>query len=113
MTNYSIGHQAEQRAALYLQNRGYKIISTNWKTSRCEIDVIAQYQDVVYFVEVKYRKTGNQGSGLDYITTSKLNRMIFAAEVWMQRYQWHGDFRLAAIELAGPQFAVGLFVKDL
>ena len=44
MSNYTIGHLAEKYAAEYLENLGYKIIDTNWKTRYHKIDIIAQHK---------------------------------------------------------------------
>lgn len=70
-TNYAHGHYAERIAADYLVRLNFKIVDTNWKTKWCEIDIIVQKDGVMYFTEVKYRKTTNQGAGLDYITPKK------------------------------------------
>jgi Holliday junction resolvase-like predicted endonuclease len=32
---------------------------------------------------VKYRRNANQGSGLEYVTSKKLEQMRFAAENWV------------------------------
>jgi len=72
MSNHIAGHNAEKRAAVYLQSQGFTIHELNWKTKYCEIDIIAQKDSAMYFVEVKYRRTSNQGYGLDYITQKKL-----------------------------------------
>lgn len=112
-TNYSIGHHAEQVAADYLRGLHYKIIETNWKTRLCEIDIVAQKNGAMYFIEVKYRSTSKQGQGLDYITPSKLKKMQFAAEVWVTQNNWQAEYQLAAIEITGPDYTVSKFVIDM
>lgn len=97
MTNYSTGHDAEKAAADYLQTHGYKILQLNWSTKHCEIDIVAQKSKTVYFVEVKYRKNTDHGSGFDYITSKKLAQMKFAAEMWVAEHGWAGDYQLAAM----------------
>jgi len=52
----------------------------------------------VYFIEVKYRKTDQFGSGLEYITPKKLQQMRFAAEMWLSQNDWGEDAMLAAID---------------
>lgn len=113
MTSYSTGKQAEAAAANYLVQNAYNVIDQNWRTRWCEIDIIATKQSVVYFVEVKYRATSINGSGLDYITRSKLRQMARAAESWILKANWTGDYQLSAIELTGPEFTVQSFLKDL
>ena len=110
MTNYSVGHDAEDVAADYLVNQSYKIIDTNWRTKYCEIDIIAEKDGTIYFTEVKYRKSSVYGSGLDYITPKKLKQMKFAGEMWVSKNNWSGDYQLAAIELTGPAFQITNFL---
>lgn len=106
MTNYAAGHAAEVRAAEYLKSDGFKIRELNWKTRYCEIDIVAEKDKAVYFVEVKYRRTQNQGSGLDYITPKKLNQMRFAAEMWVNSNRWNGEYQLAAVAIDGNEISV-------
>jgi len=90
------GQQAEQLVADYLTQEGFRIIGQNWKTTICEIDIVSQRDDVIYFVEVKYRGSTSQGDGFDYIGRQKIKQMEFAARVWCQANEWAGDYRLVA-----------------
>jgi len=111
MTNYQTGHDAEKVAAQYLENIGYKILELNWKTKYCEIDIVAEKENKVYLVEVKYRKTAEFGSGLEYITPKKLNQMKFAAELWVSQHDWKNDYSLAAIEIDGITEEINLLTE--
>lgn len=108
-----IGRRAEAAAAMYLDMRGYSIIERNFRRPRCEIDIIASKDDVVYLVEVKYRRSDDQGGGLEAITASKLKQMRFASEVWVAETKWSGPIQLAAIELSGPDFTVLGFIDNV
>ena len=101
MSNYQRGHDAEKDAARYLKARDFKIIDLNWKTSSCEIDIVASKKEVIYLIEVKYRKDSRHGFGLDYITKKKLKQMMFAAEMWAQQNDYDGQYQLAAIGIDG------------
>lgn len=113
MTTFDTGRRAEMVAADYLKKQGYAIVAQNWRTRWCEIDVIAQKGKVVYFCEVKYRRTNNQGSGLEYITPKKFQQMQFAAEAWVHLTRWTGEYQLAAVEVSGAQFAVTNFIEGI
>lgn len=102
MTNHATGHQAEKDAAEYLDSQGFKIVELNWKTKYCEIDILAEKDKTVYFVEVKYRAKNTQGGGFDYITPAKLKQMRFSANMWLANNNWQGDCTLAAVA-ASPQ----------
>jgi Holliday junction resolvase-like predicted endonuclease len=110
MSSTSVGREAESKAAGYLKSLGFKIRELNWKTRVCEIDIVAEKDKSIYFVEVKYRRNAAQGIGLDYITDKKLKQMQFAAEMWVQNYGWTGDYQLAAISIDAEQIT---FIDEL
>ncbi len=110
MSNYLVGHSAEVRASQYLKSLGFKVKDLNWKTKYCEIDIIAQKDKAMYFIEVKYRRNNNQGFGLDYVTPKKLSQMRFAAEMWVSNNGWPGEYQLAAIGIDGD---ASTFVDEL
>jgi putative endonuclease len=100
MSNHATGHEAEQRVAKWLKSQEFKVVDINWRTRRCEIDIIASKHKVLYFVEVKSRQSNNWGNGFDYITPQKLAQMHYAAELWLTENQWDDDVRLAAVAVS-------------
>jgi uncharacterized protein (TIGR00252 family) len=110
MSNYQAGHDAETVAADYLQAKGYRVVAQNWRTRWCEIDLVVLKNRVVYFVEVKFRRNGWQGQGLDYVTPKKLQRMRFAAEMWVHAHGWQGEYTLAALGVDGGSIS---FVEQI
>lgn len=51
--NKNLGDAGEQRATDFLIEKGYKIIDRNWRTKDGEIDIIAEKDEIIVFVEVK------------------------------------------------------------
>ena len=97
-----IGDASETAAANELVRQGHKIIERNWKTKYCEIDIISQKNDAVYFTEVKHRKNDKSGDGLAAITPKKLNQMKFAARLYAHNNRLNDtDLRLLAIATTG------------
>ncbi len=111
MQTTTIGNRAEQVAVEYLNRLGHTIINRNWRRRECEIDIVTNLSGAVYFVEVKYRVSDTAGSGMEYITHSKLKRMRYAAERWVAEHDWRGEYMLAAIEVSGEAFEVTDFVE--
>lgn len=107
------GKMAERAGANYLEMRGFKILELNWRRPHCEVDIIAQKGRVIYFVEVKYRKNDNQGTGLEYVTSTKLRRMQRGAESWVGESKYGGRYQLAAIEVTGPSYAIEHFIDNV
>jgi uncharacterized protein (TIGR00252 family) len=96
-----IGDIAEDQACKYLKKNKYKIIDRNWRTRYCEVDIIAEKDRIIYFVEVKYRRNNNQGGGLAAVNLAKQKQMAFAAEIWISNHGHSQDAYLAVISLGG------------
>ena len=105
--NNLAGRKGEDVATHYLETHGHKIIARNWKTKWCEIDIVSQIGDILYFSEVKYRKNGG---GLDAITSKKLEQMRFAAELYLMNFPNH-KARLAAIAVSGDDYTITNFIE--
>jgi putative endonuclease len=106
------GQKAERAAALYLEMRGYQIIEQNWRRPRCEIDIVAKKDGRLFFVEVRYRATANQGSGIDSITQAKLKKMQRSAWFYTEETEWTGPYQNSVIEVEGPDFQILSFVEN-
>ncbi|NTW61332.1 ribonuclease HII [Candidatus Saccharibacteria bacterium] len=110
----NIGNQAEDFAAKYLIKKGHKIIAKNWKTKRCEIDIVSRLHDKLFFVEVKYRSSRDQGGGTSAITSQKLRRMRFGAEIYLAHNNLRDiDAELAVISVSGQPMIIEQFLEIL
>ena len=102
------GRAGENAVAEYLREQGYEIIAQNWKNKYCEIDLVAQKNKQLLFVEVKYRKNSD---GLEAITSQKLQQMRFAAEYYLASNELADiDCQLAAASVDGAEFSVKDFL---
>lgn len=113
MSTTEIGRLAEAVAATFLRGKDYQILAQNWRTRWCEIDIVTSKNNVVYFVECKYRGKSTWGGGLEYITHKKLQQMHFAAQFWAAQNNWSGDYNLSAIELSDNPPQVSEFIKEV
>lgn len=110
-TTKTTGDRAENEAENYLLRNGHTILRRNWKTKYCEIDIVSQKENILYFAEVKYRKTDAQGGGIAAITKKKLNQMKFAAEYFVRVQNITDmDMLLAVITVEGTHFAIGEYL---
>ena len=55
------GDKAEERAAKYLKDKGYKILKRNYLCPLGEVDIIAKKDGAIVFVEVKQRSSADFG----------------------------------------------------
>lgn len=112
ITSKGIGDNAEDEAARYLETVGHQILERNWKTKYCEIDIVSQFDEAIYFTEVKYRRQPHQGGGLAAITAKKLRQMRFAARVYASHRKLNDtDMKLAVISLTGEPPVVETFLE--
>ena len=58
----NLGNKGEDLAAEMLAEKGYVIISANWRDKHKEIDIIAMDDDTLVFVEVKTRSENFWGN---------------------------------------------------
>ena len=74
--NIIIGKKGEELACEYLKKKRYKIIERNWHYSKnAEIDIIADDNGTLVFIEVKTRTTLNYGHPFESITQSKIQKI--------------------------------------
>lgn len=98
----SRGQVAEALAAEFLQVQGLKIIARNWRSRFNEIDIVARSDSGWHFVEVKYRRHNESGSGFDYITPDKQRRLVKAAAAWLHEAgHSQDDYQIDVIAIGG------------
>lgn len=112
MSMTEIRRKAEAAASAYLEMRGFEILERNFRRPSCEIDIVARKDKIIHFVEVKYRRNENQGSGFDVITSAKLRQMARGARIWIDESKWPGEYILSAVELSGSDFVVMGFIEN-
>lgn len=103
MNNSRSGHEGENIAAVYLENRGYKIVCRNYRISRFgEIDIIAEKGEYICFVEVKWRRGGAFGTPAEAVTRKKAATIRLLAQLYLSGTQRSdANVRFDVIELYG------------
>ncbi|MFZ3009489.1 MAG: ribonuclease HII [Candidatus Microsaccharimonas sp.] len=107
----AIGDKAEEKVTEFLQAQGHMILERNWRTKFCEIDIVSQKGRVVYFTEVKYRRSIAQGDGMAAITPAKLKQMKFAVEFFVSRHKLDVAMRLCVASVSGDNFTIDQFLE--
>lgn len=102
MNKREIGSEKEARAAKYLEQAGMRILARNFRCRQGEIDLVAQDQDVIVFIEVKYRRTAAKGLPEEAVSCRKMQKISRVAAFFFARYQLSPDtasrFDVIAIE---------------
>lgn len=98
-----LGRWGEEQAAAYLRKKGYKVAGMNYSTRFGEIDIIASDKTYVAFVEVKLRKGDRFAGAREYVTRAKQERIISAAQGWLQVNDTGLQPRFDVIEVYAPE----------
>ena len=98
-----LGSWGERLAAEYMRKKGYKLIGLNYRCRFGEIDVISEDRKYVVFVEVKLRKSAAFAEAREFVTASKQEKLIAAAQMWMQQNPTNKQPRFDVVEIYAPQ----------
>ena len=79
------GRAAEAQAETLLQRAGLRLLARNWRCRGGELDLVMLDGDTVVFVEVRYRRHAAWGGALESVDARKRQRLILAAELFLQR----------------------------
>lgn len=83
-SSVSRGKWAESIARDYLKDKGLELLDSNYRCPRGELDLVMRDGSIIVFVEVRYRQSGDYGSGADSVTEIKQQRMIATAQHYLQ-----------------------------
>ncbi|OBZ18402.1 endonuclease [Bacillus sp. FJAT-27264] len=78
------GAAAEAAAVYYLSSRGYIIVERNWRCRSGEIDIIAEHEGSLVFVEVRSRSgTLRQGTPEESVNARKIQQVRNMALIYL------------------------------
>jgi putative endonuclease len=97
--SHNLGIKGEDIAAEHLKKTGYKILFRNWKWGKNEIDIIAEKDDTVVFVEVKTRTDEFLGGVASAISPEKQRSIIYAADGYIRRFNVDKESRFDVITI--------------
>jgi len=95
----NLGQFGEQAAKHYLTALGCRILETNWRHKRWEVDIIAQDGDVLAFIEVKSRTSVAFGEPAAFVDRKKQQNLFNAAEAYLKQSNHQGDIRFDIISV--------------
>ena len=85
------GNAGENKAAEYLEEHGFSIISRNFRTKGGEIDIIALKDDVVVFVEVKSLPNGTPELLQTELNSRKLQRIVKSSKCFLLKHRQYSN----------------------
>lgn len=100
MNKRRFGIIGEKIAQGYLLNKGYDILETNFYTKRGEIDIIAQKDKCIVFVEVKTRTNLKFGTPAMAVNSTKKKHIKIVAKTYIYINRMQGcDVRFDVVEV--------------
>lgn len=85
------GGTGEEIARKYLVDKGYKILTLNYRLRMGEIDIIARDRDTIVFIEVKTAGGSGFGDPMGWVSYRKQKRIIDVSRMYLVRKNLHGS----------------------
>ncbi|MBQ4332935.1 MAG: YraN family protein [Clostridia bacterium] len=86
MAGVSRGAAGEVLAARFLRDKGYTVVSSNFRCRQGEVDIIATHGDYIVFVEVKTRQENAMYAPREAVTAAKQRRLLQTAAIYLSRF---------------------------
>ncbi|MDR1738806.1 MAG: YraN family protein [Candidatus Symbiothrix sp.] len=102
-----LGKAGETAAIAYLKSKNYRIRHVNWRRGHLELDIVAETDNEIVFIEVKTR-SGHWESPEDAVTNAKIRHIVTAADAYIQTFDIDLDARFDIIAVIGhaPNFEI-------
>lgn len=84
--NQRFGELGERIAARWLERKGWRIVYRRFRNGRRDIDIVAERDTMVAFVEVKARAGAEFGDPVEAVDHRKQRELVKSAHVWIDRH---------------------------
>lgn len=99
MDKATTGARGEVEASRYLRQKGYRIVAANYRCRLGEIDIIAENEKYICFVEVKTRAENSRYSAADAVDFAKRKKLIASASLFLTQYDGKKQPRFDVVEV--------------
>ena len=102
--NQPFGRYGERLVVSYLENNDYQIIITNWRCPVGELDIVAQKDDTVVFIEVRSRHAETTETAFESVNKRKQTKLAALANEYINAHKLDGiTWRIDVIGVAIPR----------
>ncbi len=98
-SSHELGRKSESFAAHFLQKNGYLIRAKNFRYLKAEIDIIAEKNETLVFVEVKARSSDAFGLPESFVSHKKKQLFISAADHYVHQNKLDFEVRFDIIAI--------------
>lgn len=114
MQNKIKGDKGERIAAEFLEKTGFKIIRSNYRCRRKEIDIIAEDEaGVLHFIEVKSRSNSNFGKPLEAVNQRKRHVIEECSKLFMAKFKYDFDKKPISFGVISVEFIENGAIKAI
>ena len=111
-----LGRRGEELAAEKLCQRGYTIVSRNWRCLLGEVDLVTRRAEAWTFFEVRTRRGRAYGTPEESVTDEKLERMVSVAQMYLAEHEinahdvdWQVGFVAVEMDRAGRLMRIDIY----
>jgi putative endonuclease len=87
----AFGELGERIAARFLERSGYKILARRYRSGRRDIDLVAEQDGLIAFIEVKARHGDEFGDPVEAVHRRKQRELAKSAQSWIDRHGRTGE----------------------
>ena len=105
----AFGEIGERVAERWLRRKGWRIMQRRFRSGHRDIDLVAERDGLVAFVEVKARKGAEFGGPVEAVNWRKQRELTRSAHVWISRHGRPSDsyrFDVIGVLVAGSTVRV-------
>ena len=106
-----LGRTGERLAAEALMSKGYRILERNFRCRQGEIDLVAEDEQDIIFVEVKARRGVSFGLPEDALTMRKRRKLVEVASYYLDLHTCSD--RSWRIDVVAVQFSSGGKLEEI
>lgn len=104
MSSASLGTWGETRAREHLLAQGYTLLASNWRCREGELDLVAEIEGTLVFVEVKTRRSAAFGRPEEAVSAAKARHLVQAALSYLEASQLADrDWRIDVIAITAAR----------
>ena len=82
-----LGETGEDLAVRELTSRGYAILARRYRTRHGEIDIVAEHEGTIVFIEVRAKATAEFGRAAESVTDAKQRKVTAMAVDYLARHR--------------------------
>ena len=95
------GRWGEQKAAEYLERKGYRILWRDWRDGHRDLDIVAVDADQLVVVEVKTRRNADYMQPEQAVDARKMRSLAVAAAKFVRTYGIEFPLRFDIVAVTG------------